>query len=214
ELLSLTPKEGYPKQGIYRPIRDMVSKIDALPVLARLIRRYQQVKRERNLVEYADQVALALDVVSRGERNPVAESLRERYKVVLLDEYQDTSVVESLLLSKLFAGSAVMAVGDPHQSIYGWRGASASNLTGFRQQFGVQSGTPNYSLTISWRNDKKILEAANISSAELRENSIVPVGVLDARPDAGEGMIDSFIAETDTEEAARVVEWFAERIQE
>ena len=61
----------------------------------------------------------------RRVRRVVAD-FRDRYRVVLLDEYQDTSVVQTRLLARLFAGGAVMAVGDPHQSIYGWRGASAA----------------------------------------------------------------------------------------
>ena len=60
---------------------------------------------------------------------------RERYRIVLLDEYQDTSVVQTRLLATLFRGHPVMAVGDPNQSIYGWRGASAANLARFVDDF-------------------------------------------------------------------------------
>ena len=62
----------------------------------------------------------------------VVDEFRERYRVVLLDEYQDTRVVQTWLLAELFAGHPVMAVGDPNQSIYGWRGASAANLEQLR----------------------------------------------------------------------------------
>ena len=90
-------------------------------------------KVRRGFVEYSDQVALALSV---SERVPtVVDDYRSRYRVILLDEYQDTSVVQTRLLSTLFAGQAVMAVGDPHQSIYGWRGASAANLGRFSLDF-------------------------------------------------------------------------------
>ena len=62
---------------------------------------------------------------------------------MLLDEYQDTSVAQALMLSRLFSGEprqtgrghAVTAVGDPNQAIYGWRGASVSNILGFGADF-------------------------------------------------------------------------------
>ena len=65
----------------------------------------------------------------------VGEQLRSRYRVVLLDEYQDAGYAQRMLLSALFGGGvdeelALTAVGDPIQSIYGWRGASATNLPG------------------------------------------------------------------------------------
>ena len=87
-----------------------------------------------------------------------------RYRVVLLDEYQDTSVVQTRLLSGLFAGRPVMAVGDPHQSIYGWRGASAANLGRLRRRLRRAPATrvrPTYALSTSWRNPTRVLDAAN-----------------------------------------------------
>ena len=81
---------------------------------------YDAAKLARSAVEYSDQVALALQIVRKQPR--VVAELRDRYRVVLLDEYQDTSVVQTWLLAELFAGHPVMAVGDPNQSIYGWRG--------------------------------------------------------------------------------------------
>ncbi len=63
---------------------------------------------------------------------------RARYQVVLLDEYQDTSHAQLVLLRSLFGGGhPVTAVGDPCQSIYGWRGASAGNLRRFTVDFPV-----------------------------------------------------------------------------
>ena len=55
---------------------------------------------------------------------------------MLLDEYQDTSVAQATMLSRLFSGGhAVTAVGDPNQAIYGWRGASVSNILHFADTF-------------------------------------------------------------------------------
>ena len=77
----------------------------------------------------------------------VGEQLRDRYRVVLLDEYQDTGHAQRIALSSLFGGGvddglALTAVGDPIQSIYGWRGASATNLPRFTTDFPRADGTP------------------------------------------------------------------------
>src|SRR5690606_34116220 len=108
----------------------------SLDVLVDLAAEYEAAKSARGLVEYSDQVALALRILEL--RPSVADVERERYKVVLLDEYQDTSVVQTRLLAALYGGHPVMAVGDPNQSIYGWRGASASNLDDFARAFGAE----------------------------------------------------------------------------
>ena len=121
---------------------------------------------QRGYVEFSDQVALALAIC---ERHPeVVDAHRERYRTVLLDEYQDTSVVQTRLLATLFRGHPVMAVGDPDQSIYGWRGASAANLARFAQRLRAPGATAGvYDLSTSWRNPRIVLDAANALIAPL-----------------------------------------------
>jgi DNA helicase-2/ATP-dependent DNA helicase PcrA len=69
-------------------------------------------------------MAIAADIATQFP--DVGELERKNYKVVLLDEYQDTSQSQLRMLSALFGnGHPVMAVGDPSQAIYTWRGASA-----------------------------------------------------------------------------------------
>ena len=65
-----------------------------------------------------------------------SQAMRAAYRVVLLDEYQDTSIAQRVILSTLFAGGGVTAVGDPMQAIYGWRSASVANIDAFAQHFG------------------------------------------------------------------------------
>ncbi|XCB37095.1 ATP-dependent helicase [Arcanobacterium hippocoleae] len=89
------------------------------------------------------------------------KKLREQYKLILLDEYQDTSVNQALFLSQAFKGAeSVCAVGDPNQAIYGWRGASANALVDFVKQFNVAK---NHQLTLytSFRNPRSVLRVAN-----------------------------------------------------
>jgi DNA helicase-2/ATP-dependent DNA helicase PcrA len=108
----------------------MRERIELVDLVAELARR----KRVSEALDFGDQVALGARLAE--EFSAVGELERARYRVVLLDEYQDTSFAQARMLGALFgAGHAVTAVGDPNQSIYGWRGASASGLSRFAEQF-------------------------------------------------------------------------------
>ena len=94
--------------------------------------------------------------------------------MVLLDEYQDTSVAQAMMLVAAVLrpapgrGHAVTAVGDPNQAIYGWRGASVSNILNFADTFPAAGGdVPTYPLTVNRRSDRRILEVANRLAAPL-----------------------------------------------
>ncbi|WP_396654631.1 3'-5' exonuclease [Microbacterium paludicola] len=103
-----------------------------------------------------------------------------------------------------------MAVGDPHQSIYGWRGASAGNLGDFAAAFAPAGGSGRYSLATSWRNSERILDAANAVLEPLAPRSPVPVDQLRPRPVAPGGDVD-IVFETDLDaETERVAGWFEE----
>jgi DNA helicase-2/ATP-dependent DNA helicase PcrA len=165
------------------------------------------------MVDYSDQVALALRSVT--EFPEAATSLRESFSQVMLDEYQDTSVLQTRLLSTLFANRSVFAVGDPNQSIYGWRGASASNL----DEFGIDFGTAkNFSLRTSWRNPVEVLEKANEISLPLANQAsfeppkplgerVLPVK-LEPMPDAQKGEVQVRFLETIEQEAQQIADWF------
>lgn len=157
--------------------KDQTTLVRALRVrreMAELVRRYQEKKLTEGLMDYGDLLRfaaqIARDVPSAGEAE------REKYKVVLLDEFQDTSYAQLALFSSLYGaggsgggmGHAVTAVGDPNQSIYGFRGASAGQLFDFPQSFpAVDPATDQrrpaalLQLTIAWRNGERILDVAN-----------------------------------------------------
>lgn len=181
--------------------------VDALPPLLELADAYADAKRERGYVEFSDQVALALQICV--EHPDVVAEHRERSRTVLLDEYQDTSVVQTRLLAALFEGHPVMAVGDPDQSIYGWRGASAANLARFDRDFG-QGEAAVYHLSTSWRNPRIVLDAANTLIAPL--DAGIPKAPLAPSPFAGAGRLDVAWGETIDDEADHVARWFAERL--
>ncbi|MDQ1513475.1 MAG: ATP-dependent helicase UvrD/PcrA, partial [Microbacteriaceae bacterium] len=185
---------------------------ETLPVLVGMVGTFQQRKRALAAVQYSDQVSLSLEIVRRSEE--LVADFRSRYGVVLLDEYQDTSVVQTRLLSTLFAGGAVMAVGDPNQSIYGWRGASAANLEGFAADFGVDRPVGHYALSTSWRNGTAVLDAANAIAAPLVAAAAVEVPRLIPAPTASAEPIDTVFTETLDEEAEAVAAWFQQRLSE
>jgi DNA helicase-2/ATP-dependent DNA helicase PcrA len=148
--------------------------------VADMVGRYAAAKRSRGALDFGDLVALAAKV---AQEVPLAAQMeRQRYKVVLLDEFQDTSFAQLVLFSRLFGGGhAVTAVGDPNQSIYGFRGASAGQLFHFVREFPVRTGpadspgnwapAPTSYLTTAWRNGRSILAAANVMSESLGKSA-------------------------------------------
>ena len=88
----------------------------------------------------------------------------DRYRVVLLDEYQDTDPAQRELLRAIFGdGFPITAVGDSDQTIYEWRGASRLNFDGFERHFAQSDGSDaaTLPLTLNRRSDRVILELAN-----------------------------------------------------
>ena len=196
-------------RGQYPAVAELVKSVGSLDVLLDLAARFAETKAMKGFVEYSDQVALALEIVRKVPK--VATELRARYRVVLLDEYQDTSVVQTWLLSELFVGHPVMAVGDPNQSIYGWRGASAANLEQFATQFGGGS-VHNFNLTTSWRNGRDILAVANALVEPLLPETRVRVEKLEPGPGASSLTVDVAITETVENEAEATALWLKERL--
>ncbi|MGI9823870.1 UvrD-helicase domain-containing protein [Agromyces sp. Marseille-Q5079] len=201
------PIEAPRKRTDFDSFVDALGVVDALPPLLDLADAYAAAKRERGYVEFSDQVALALQICA--EHSEVVAEHRERSRTVLLDEYQDTSVVQTRLLATLFEGHAVMAVGDPDQSIYGWRGASAANLARFDRDFG-QGRAAVYHLSTSWRNPRVVLDAANTLIAPL--DAGIPKAPLAPSPFAGAGRLEVDWSETIEGEADRVARWFASNL--
>ncbi|MBF9067613.1 ATP-dependent helicase [Streptacidiphilus fuscans] len=154
--------------------------------LTELVTRYRARKREARLMDFGDQIAACARLAQT--RPEVGALLREQYRVVLLDEYQDTSVAQRLLLSGLFGdgtGHPVTAVGDPCQAIYGWRGASVANLDEFPRHFRHADDTSaaRYALSENRRSGGRLLAFANELAAPLRA---MHEGVEALRPAPGE----------------------------
>jgi DNA helicase-2/ATP-dependent DNA helicase PcrA len=168
-----------------------------------LVAGYAAAKAAREVIDFGDQMALAARIASRHSLVGLGE--RARYQVVLLDEYQDTSHAQLVLLRSLFGGGhPVTAVGDPCQSIYGWRGASAGNLRRFTRDFPGGDGEPApvRVLSTSFRNTGNVLIAAGAIQAELRA-AVPDVPLLVAPPGrADRGVVRCGLLESMHDEAA------------
>lgn len=196
-----------PSGKVYAKVRDAVKAIEETPLITRLARAYGEEKQRRGLIDFSDQLSLATQALDAAPE--ALGVLRGRYQAILLDEVQDTSVGQTRLLAKLFGGMPVMAVGDPHQSIYAWRGASAEGLRSFHADFRGGEAAATLTLSVSWRNPTRVLEAANTVSAELRLNAAVDVPELRPRPGAGEGRVEVIFPETVHEEREQLAQWMA-----
>ncbi|MFE1380705.1 UvrD-helicase domain-containing protein [Streptomyces sp. NPDC058740] len=176
-----------------------------------LVVRYRAAKRSRDLLDFGDQIALSAELATT--RPEVGAILRDEFRVVLLDEYQDTSVAQRLLLSGLFGqgtGHAVTAVGDPCQAIYGWRGASVANLDDFPEHFPHRDGSPatRYALSENRRSGGRLLDLANGLAAPLRA---LHEGVEALRPAPGaerDGSVRIALLPTHAEE----IDWLADSL--
>ncbi len=213
-LAALPPHAGARGKDLPGEVKKMREQLRARAGVLPIVERYIALKRSRDAMDFADQMALAARLAMTFDDIGAIE--RQRFGAVLLDEFQDTSAAQLELLRSLFAAqgepSPVTAVGDPHQSIYGWRGASATTLSEFRTAFSAGADlAPVLPLATSWRNDVAVLEVANAVAGPLRAGSRVPVDQLVARVGAGPGRVVAARVETAGDEAALVASWIAQR---
>lgn len=143
-------------------------------VYARMAMSYARVKARMQVLDFGDLMRFAARI---AEADPaIREGERARFKVVLLDEFQDTSHAQMSLFSSIYGADKaagipahpVMAVGDPKQSIYGFRGASDGQMFSFYRHFPTDHAQPLF-LSIAWRNDISVLNAANHVAEKLKE---------------------------------------------
>lgn len=201
-----------PGQWLQNILSTQTERTELIPLIDAL---HQRLGAERAM-DFGMQMAAAARLAQRCPQ--VGTELRERYRVVLLDEYQDTGHAQRVALSALFGGGvddglALTAVGDPIQSIYGWRGASATNLPRFCTDFPHADGSPAPTLELrtSWRNPPSTLHVANAISAEARRRSVA-VRPLRARPGAAAGTVRCALLPDVVAERDWVAEQVAQRI--
>lgn len=167
EKISLSPRLRFsqplcaraPSAADHSDISALLSKeVDAeLLIAERILPRYQRALRAQGMVDFDDLIQLPIELLE-GHRD-VRQSLCERYRYLLVDEYQDTNRSQLRLLTFL-AGERqnICAVGDDDQSIYSWRGAEVDNILSFDRHF---PGVREVRLEQNYRSSGTILDAAN-----------------------------------------------------
>lgn len=170
-------------------------------VVVDLAEKYQDAKRANGFAEYPDYTAYAFQLVQRFPS--IGEEYRRRYRYVFLDEYQDTSTTQALLLAALFhperpvdvhdRPSNVTAVGDPFQSVYAFRGSSPNSFKLFVDRFHIAERNIQ-KLSLTKRNCRLVLDCANRLTDSLRDEarreqekgrSVVQVAKLGAMGESG-----------------------------
>ena len=191
---------------------DMIKTCQKRIALAKLVMDFRQAKISNDVIDYADQIRLAAQAAQNSRA--MRDILKDQFHVVLLDEYQDTSLSQKVLLQELFGqGHPVMAVGDPCQAIYGWRGAEITNMENFKDDFpreltGNWEPAQIYKLTANRRSGENILTAANSLSNKLREIHPEIVELVPADDAKPTGEIQTALLPTFSDE----VEWVADQV--
>ncbi|RDW96326.1 helicase UvrD [Gardnerella vaginalis] len=206
-------------------------------ILLDLVLQFDAEKRRVNMAQFSDFTIAAYYLVTHFPS--ICAQYRNQYSQVLLDEYQDTSTTQAMLINTLFYGgfdaveggrTHVMAVGDPFQAIYSFRGASTGAFCKFEQDFNI-SAQNKYSLTVTRRNSLFILKVANALTEPMRaengDNSTqnasrrfssiddreVQVETLKPKDDAPNGTVGALFMPNQGEEIDAVVR-FAKKIVE
>ncbi len=215
EALPKKPGDAAPSP-MTKTLAGRIKAVRNLRAMADLVDDYRARKHAGALLDFSDQVAIAVELAALP---PVREAERARFRAVLLDEFQDTSPAQLRLFVELFGTDhPMMAVGDPNQAIYGFRGASAAALEDFKGLLDARDA----SLTVSWRNEASVLHAANASVDPLREATTVDVKPLVskgehlgiAEPTRVTAGVTAHMAATLDDEAQHVVDFILARRDE
>ncbi|RJQ35873.1 ATP-dependent DNA helicase PcrA [Candidatus Microgenomates bacterium] len=148
-------------------------------VVAKVYIVYQDILKENYSLDFDD---LILKTISLFDKNPqILEKYQERFRYILIDEYQDTNKSQYILTKMLGEEyKNICVVGDFSQSIYSWRGADYRNLTKFKEDF---NDVKSFSLSQNYRSTQKILDAA---SSVISKNDSHPVLKLWTENEEGE----------------------------
>jgi DNA helicase II / ATP-dependent DNA helicase PcrA len=205
--MNLTPKEFKPSNVLYYigaakndflSPKDMESQSSGFwqSYAAKIYAKYQKILSESHALDFDDLLFKTVELFSENPK--ILEKYQDRYKFVLVDEYQDTNQIQ-YLLTKLLADKfhQVTAVGDASQAIYGWRGANYKNLVNFTNDF---KDAKIINLEQNYRSTEIILEAAN---SVISKNNSHPVLKLFTKKKSTD-KIKLFIADSEINEAEYV----------
>lgn len=117
---------------------------------------YTARKKQQQVADYDDLLAYWLEILQSQDQ--VAHYYQERFRHILVDEYQDTNRIQAQIIDRIGNRNQIMAVGDDAQSIYSWRGANYENILHFPEN---HDGTEVYRIETNYRSTPEILQFAN-----------------------------------------------------
>jgi len=182
--------------------------------IARVFKQYQELLIEQGKIDFEDQVLLAVELFR--QRSSVLKEFQEKYKYILVDEFQDTNYIQFQML-KLLSGRHrnITVVGDDDQSIFRFRGASLSNILDFSKMY---PDTERVVINQNYRSTQSVLDSAykliqhnNPFRLEVRENIDKSLKAVQEKP--GKNII-KLQFDTFSNEADRVAEIIAEKIKQ
>jgi len=160
--------------AVDNPVAPIAPATDGLPAmrarLADAVRRELDVRKLRTGVMTYDDLLTRLDANLRGPAGDIAvRRLRERYRVVLVDEFQDTDPIQWSILQRAFGDTTLVLIGDPKQAIYAFRGADVYAY------LDAAAGAERKTLETNWRSDQALIDAydALFAGARLGHEGIV-----------------------------------------
>jgi DNA helicase II / ATP-dependent DNA helicase PcrA len=209
------------------PVNEFKAELEQRLAILPIVAAFDDRRREQGLLTFNDHMSMAAQLVTQSKtqhNDDIGLLERAKYKVVLLDEYQDTSFNQINFLSGLFGNNhPVTAVGDPNQAIYGWRSASSETLDTFAKSF--NSDATRYTLLTTFRNDQSILEIANVMIDQIAQDTanLTPISgaptsttvnsknveKLKAGKSSQIGEVICGIYETQSQETQAIAEYFA-----
>lgn len=127
--------------------------------LARCYENYCQELRKENRIDFSHQQSEVLDLLLKKEAKEIGKKLRQKYKYIMVDEYQDTNYVQEQIMIELAKPqNNICVVGDDDQSLYRFRGATVRNIIEFEKHFNRCS---KVKLEINYRSHPQIIDAYN-----------------------------------------------------
>jgi superfamily I DNA/RNA helicase len=187
---------------------DLVARVAERPewrAIPSFLERYRAALRSTNRIDYG---TLQSEAVSLLDDSEVCRRVADQYPYLLVDEYQDTTVAQALLLQRLYLPHRNLTVaGDPYQSIFSFRGSTLTNIADFLALFPDAGGKPGrrWVLTTSFRVPSEILAAA----VRLTAAGGLPGGAGPVTPAPGRGSVEAYGFDQRTHEA----EWIASEVQ-
>jgi exodeoxyribonuclease V beta subunit len=163
--------------AIENPDAPIVTSAGELPQMRRRLaeavrREFDQRKRRMAVMDYDDLLTRLQQTLAHDGGEAVAQRLRDRYSVVLVDEFQDTDPVQWDIVRRAFGGggSTLVLIGDPKQAIYAFRGADVYAYLDAAHTAGERA-----TLDVNWRSDQGLIDAydTTFGGAKLGHEGIV-----------------------------------------